>query len=342
MRYYRIEITDKDGNYIKDVRGQNIGPFESSTSPLSYTSPTPTKQPKSNGGALHISFDFPVIACDLNVTGGALTLYGLPATMLNQSVNLYLANIRVFAGFQNGLPLATSQAQRIPPRMIVSGQIWNAYGNWQGVEQTLNLVVNASEQYDDDGNPLELTYKGTKGEKLSDVIVRMMKGKFKKKAIRVDINPDIVLSESETGITYSSISDFAFALKENSKSQDVDIAVTPDTIVVYDRQAHGNSVTIAGWDLIGQPTWIDFNTVSFKIPMRGDISIADRVTLPRSLTSGPAGVLALSNNSRNKAFMNNSFFTGDFQVKSVRHVGDFRNPSGDAWVTIVEAIGIYR
>ncbi len=65
-----------------------------------------------------------------------LTIYGLPIDMLKQSVSLQGCLVRMKAGFVEGLPLANPQQQG----EVIYGEIYLAYANWIGTNQTLNLV----------------------------------------------------------------------------------------------------------------------------------------------------------------------------------------------------------
>ncbi len=123
MRYYRLEIRDKNGNIPLASDGTPIGPFDTSETP---------------GRGLHIEFDAPIFGYDVCGSGTLITIYGLPLSMLRQSVNLSGCLVTLTAGFQNGLPLANPHQAGI----IVSGEIYNPFANWIGTNQTLNFSVN--------------------------------------------------------------------------------------------------------------------------------------------------------------------------------------------------------
>jgi hypothetical protein len=80
-------------------------------------------------------------------------------------------------------------------------------------------------------------------------------------------------------------------------------------------------------DLIGQPSWIDMNSVNIVTVLRGDINVDDSIQLPPNtlFNVGPeAG--AVAGNQRSKLT-----FQGKFRVQKIHHVGDFRNPDGVQW-----------
>ena len=84
-------------------------------------------------------------------------------------------------------------------------------------------------------------------------------------------------------------------------------------------------------DLIGQPTWIDAPTISFKTVMRADINVGDYIKLPNTVaTSTPQSVIGTP-------LRNRPTFQGLFQVQIVRHLGNFRQPDAASWVTVFNA-----
>lgn len=325
MRRYELIIRGPDGRPMTDAAGRPIGPFAS--------------REAKNGAGLQITFDLPVLACDLNVTGGAVSLRGVPVTLLHSSVSYYRARIELYAGWQKGLPLVNPDQYGL----ILSGEVVNAWGNWQGTDQSLNFSVNPSVVYDREGRPVKIAVSGKKGERLAVVLRRALTAAFPERKIVTDIDADLTLAEDLNAVEYRSIGELAWSLKQVKSWYAIDVVVQPGRIVVYDRTYRGKVKTIAGTELTGQPTWVGQNTVSFKVPLRPDLAVSDIVSLPRALTSGSTGALTLNAaNGRNRTLMETPLFTGNFQVVSVRHLGDFRNPVADAWCTACEAVGLYN
>ncbi|HHH0130420.1 TPA: hypothetical protein ACPZFO_004667, partial [Yersinia enterocolitica] len=64
--------------------------------------------------------------------------------------------------------------------------------------------------------------------------------------------------------------------------------------------------------------------------MRADIQVGDHILMPKK--SRP--MIQASSFSQ---FRNDSAFTGEFIVQSVRLVGNSRQPDANSWVTIIEA-----
>ena len=328
MRSYLIEITDNKGKPITDGAGNEFT-FDSSTNPA---------------GALNISLDLPVMSEDVNVGGGMVIIGGLPLSMLSQNVNLWLANIKIYAGFQPGLPLATAQPQAT---LIMQGQVWNPYGNWEGTMQTLNLVVNPSSSLDDNGKPISISFAGKKGEKLADVLSRCLKKTYPNTTINIDIHQNLVLAEDMPSTPYSKLSLLAQMVKNNTPGMlnipgynGVQIVVQRGVIRVFDNTSSGGAKKILPEDLIGQPTWIGFNQISFKTPLRGDLMVGDYITLPQNIVDGPGALLAVSSSQAFAQMQQKVNFNGTFYISSMRHIGEYRNPTGTAWVTTFEAFPI--
>ncbi|EDX6190677.1 hypothetical protein CC950_003898, partial [Salmonella enterica subsp. diarizonae] len=142
MRYYRLEIINpKTGKPPVDSNGKPIGPFDTNETP---------------GCGLHVEFDFEVTGLDVVCSGTMLTIYGLPIDMLKQSVSLQGCLVRMKAGFVQGLPLANKDQQG----EVIYGEIYLAYANWIGTNQTLNLVINPSIRKTDDGKPFSIEGQG--------------------------------------------------------------------------------------------------------------------------------------------------------------------------------------
>ena len=327
MRYYRLDIINpKTGKPPVDCNGKPIGPFDTSKTP---------------GCGLHVEFDVEVAGLDVVNSGTMLTIYGLPIDMLKQSVSLQGGLVRMKAGFVEGLPLANPQQQG----EVIYGEIYLAYANWIGTNQTLNLVINPTVRKTDDGKPFSIEGEGLKGEKVGDVISRALQKAFPNKLIDCTVSDSLVLPEPWTG-KYTEIGSLAMVVKNasiammrNERYSGIAISILSDRIRIYDNASAkwGEPKTIHAHELVGQPTWIAPFTVSFKCPMRGDIRCGDVVKLPEGLYSGAASIVMANTTAPSVIAKNSTTFTGKFLVKSVRHIGSYLTADGDAWVTVFEA-----
>ncbi|WP_063102159.1 hypothetical protein [Escherichia coli] len=327
MRYYRLEIINpKTGKPPVCQNGDPIGPFDTT---------------RMLGCGLHVEFDFEVTGLDVVRSGTMLAIYGLPIDMLKQSVNLAGCLVRMKAGFVAGLPLANKDQQG----EIIYGEVYLAYANWIGTNQTLNLVINPTVCKTDDGKPFFIEGDGRTGEKVGEVISRALQKAFPNKLIDCTVSDSLVLPESWNG-TYEDIGSLAMVLRSASiammrdeKYSGIAISILSDKIRIYDNASAkwGEPKTIHAHELIGQPTWIAPFTVSFKCPLRGDIRCGDVVKLPEGLYSGAASIVMANTTAPSVISKNSTTFTGKFLVKSVRHIGSYLTADGDAWVTVFEA-----
>lgn len=331
MKYYKLEITDKDGNTPLDGAGNPIGPFDSSLTP---------------GSALHIEFDALITGYDVVSSGTNIAIYGVPVTMLRESTQLAGCQIDLTAGFTAGLPLANpGQAG-----LILSGQIYNPYANWLGTHQSLNFIVNPSPLLNDKGQAASITLDGKKGENLKDVLTRALTAAYPGFTLDISISDQLVLAEDGVGV-YTRLTQLAATLRSQSFSilnrddyTGVQMVMQNKTIRVFDNtQAAGGGIQILPAELAGQPTWIGPVSVSFKCPMRADLRCGDTVKLPENIISGPGALLAVNNERSYSSLREQVNFSGNFLITSVRHVGDFLNPDNDnSWVTIYEAVALAK
>lgn len=326
MRYYELDITDRAGRPIADAAGNAVGPFVSTDSPA---------------GALNIIFDIYITSPDVATGGTMLAIYGLPMAALSQSVNLFGANVTLYGGFSGGLPLERPEQQGI----LLHGKVFNPYGNWQGVNQSLNLIINPGLLTDKNGKTLNITLDGKKGEKLSDVLTRSLSAAYPDAKLDIRISDKLVLPEAWKGI-YNRPSQLAVAMKSASLGliseenySGISLVMQKGVVRFFDNLTASGARTINADELIGQPTWIGINRVSFKTPLRGDLMVGDSVYLPDSLVNGSASLLSVNTSEAFSAQRGKLNFSGDFIITSERHVGEFMNGSGEAWVTIFEAIG---
>lgn len=332
MKYYRLEITKPDGTTPRDDDGNPIGPFDTSKTP---------------GRGLHIDFDALITGYDVASSGTMIAIFGLPISMLRQSVKLNGCQLTLEAGFSSGLPLANPSQKGL----IVSGQIYNPYANWIGTHQSLNLIVNPSPLLNDEGQALSITISGKEGDKLSDVLRRALEISFPGFELDIEISEKLVLAEDENGV-YPRIAQLAAVIRSWSFSKinaesytGVQMVMQNQKIRVFDNTIAESKLgtKILAQELIGQPTWIGPTQVSFKCPMRADLRCGDVIELPKNITSGPFSILSV-NSSRSLAALRNTVnFSGAFLITSVRHVGQYLNPdNSNSWVTIYEAFGLVK
>jgi len=335
-RRYRVEITDLNGNPISDSKGNPIGPFDS----------------VGRSGALDIQFDVQSMGAGLMTADTCtVTIRGLPLSVLVQSVNLYNAIVTVYAGFdKTGLPLARAQA--IHYGMILRGQVFVPFANWQGINQSLNLGLINYTPVIASNDPFFFILAGQQGEDLETVALRGLLGAFPGAKINTKVMQGLILPETVSAVPYQSLAAYSNAINSLSRSiankngyGGIKIYAQKDFVVMTDFSAGIGASVVTLTELIGQPTWVGLNTLSIKVPMRADLNVGDTLTLQaptQASAKGPYGAVGavLTNNAgaAQLAAQGITTFSGNFVISSIRHVGAFRDTSPDSWVTIVEAI----
>ncbi|EKM5742883.1 hypothetical protein PU345_002160 [Enterobacter kobei] len=343
-RRYEITIEDKNGQPVGDAKGYQIGPWHSH------------QQERPLAGALDIEFDIQTLGAGLIAAqSSTLVIRGLPMSVMKQSVNLSQCVCTLNAGFGSiGLPLATSQS--VHYGMVLEGQIYTPYANWQGANQSLNLgLINYAPMLKMTGT---LRLSGQRGEKLGDMILRNMKEAYPGRRIVMSIADNLILPENVQSAEYDNMGAYSMAIgslsrgiMNDSKYPGIQIYMQKDFIAVSDLMYPLAGVThnIALEELIGQPSWEGFNSISVKVPLRADINVGDGLRLASytdctiySPYGGFGTILTSNGGAAMVARMQDTTFTGNFIVSGIRHVGAFRNPSADAWVSIITIVAVHK
>jgi hypothetical protein len=246
-------------------------------------------------------------------------------------------------GMQRGLPLANAQAGEAGT--LVKGYIWKCFGNWVMTDMTLNFVVLPGPAPDQQPQPnapnppprnIILNWK--KGSQLSDAVKQALQKAYPGWTPNVNISSQLVAPQDNIGY-YANLDDLNKTLREishqimtgNNTYPGVGICMQNGEITVDDGTASTGAKQLQFTDLIGQPTWIDFMTISIKVVMRGDLKWGQKITLPPTPTIITADAQSGDPNQK-------LTFQGTFTIQSMRHIGNFRQPDGSAWCTVIEAL----
>ena len=122
----------------------------------------------------------------------------------------------------------------------------------------------------------------------------------------------------------------------NSSYPGVTIVYQGGSIFVFDGTQTTVPVQIQFNDLVGQPTWIFANQIQIRTVLRGDISVGSMISLPLGSPSLP-GFVETTYPAFPSSIKYSTAFTGNFIVQAVRHVGNYRMPDGNAWISIFNA-----
>ena len=344
MRFYDLILADSAGNVFKPTN-DGLG-FKKSAGGSTFTS---WVNGKNNPGALHIDFDVP--AAPLNQAQGSakIAVYGVGLGMIGQASDLNGQTLTLSAGMKPGLPLATAAAAQ--SGLILQGTIFQAFGNWQGTTQTLELVVSppASQQ---DLKPIPSILWPAK-QPLATALFSTLQQAFAKFGMKANVNIANITQPVDGSHQYSTLSQLSDYIQQKSQElgkpsydtpdkeySGVQIKIVGNTIYAYDNQATASPKQLAFTDLIGQPTWISPGTVSFKTVLRSDIALGDYIQFPAKGLVAPYVLTSQAAAYPNTPARSKTAFQGQFWVTRVQHFASFRQPDADAWCTSFEAAAL--
>ena len=336
MRYYSIIISDPVSGQVYQP-DPNGGGFVKGKAGPTFTS-------YANGqtipGALNIELDMPVVAFDSPQGNGLVRVWGVGLQMIGQASDLSGANITISAGMQKGLPLANPAQAGI----IVQGSVYQAFGNWQGINQTLDLVVQCSSLAPDNG----IAFNWESGTPLQSALSTTLSQAFPnyKQDIKVGGNLQTPNDSAQIG-TYRSLGQFCSYLRGISQKAGqpvygdqypgVLVTIVGNTIKVYDGTQQQTPVKLAFQDLIGQPTWINPATVNFKTVLRSDIAVGSTIQFPQGIVA-PFALTSAAAAAPNSPARNKTVFQGVFSVVEVHHFANSRQPDADSWNSTFSAV----
>lgn len=310
MRYYDIAITPKG-----------------SSTPLSTWSSHP-------GGvydpaAANIEFDMPVLPYGTPAGGQSITIEGVSLQMISQAKQLAGRNLTIKAGMQKGLPLANPAQAGV----IIAGNIFQAFGNWEGTEMSLDFVLfPAVYDYNNQGN---FSFSWYAGSPLSDALKATLAITYPDFQISINIGSNLVLNNDEFNVchTLDEFASYIGDLTEGIFQQRVNITIQAGKIVVYDKTYQPSPVQIAFTDLIGQPTWIEPQVMQMKTVMRADLQLGSVITMPQGMQNAP-GLVNTTAASYPSSLKYESAFQNNFLITELRQVGSYRSSDSSAWSTI--------
>jgi hypothetical protein len=324
LRYYKIIITDENGEPVTDAAGNPIGPY------MSHVGERPIR------GALNVELNIPSFTFDQPTGGGFFRIWGLGLWVVSQGADLNGKKIQVFAGFLGGLPLSRRQPT---PGIILQGVIQQAYAVWDGTIQTLDLIIQGD--YGTVNDQKNIVFDCPAGAHLSDSIAAALKTAFPEFDVDASgLSPDLVTLSPLPGY-YGTLSEFATWLNQETRGiiggdtyRGVKISFKDGGLKVFDGTTKDDPLQIGFKDLVGQATWLDFGTLSFAAMLRSDMQVGDYVKLPEQL-------FAQNTPQSNSQYRNKSVFQGTFLITQVRHLGNFRQTAAsNDWITQYEVVQV--
>lgn len=320
MRYYDITITDPD-------TGKEIKRFTSYANELTIR------------GALNIEFDIPVVTVDTPAGGANLRIWGVDLPLINNASQFNGKNITIKAGMQKGLPLANLQVTANPARngVLFRGTIFQSFGNWQGLEQTLDFIIIVGKGYQKKNG---IMFNIEAGTSIQDGIKQTMENYGI--ASNIYVSPEFVTTKRITFLANDIVQfaqeinkislqiKYGSAWEASPKSNGINMTKTESGYLFFDNTYSPSPIKIDFTDCIGQPAWLDIVTCQIKTVLRSDMKVGDNVTYPKS------------NNINTKKsfsqFRNDINFVGTGQVIRLRHIGNFRQSDANSWITVVDIL----
>lgn len=347
MRYYDITLTNPDtGQVIKPSYFAALSGWNSTYSSFYNGQSLPN--------ALNVEFDIPVAPYAQPRQGAWLRVWGISLAEMAQAGQLNFANITLKAGMQKGLPLANPAQAGI----IMEGTVFQSFGNWRGVDMTLDMTL--LPPAGTDNKPVNLTLNWQRGQPLGPALQQALHTAFPTYTVPTPaISAQLVAKTDQKSLPYTKLSEFASMIQKLTTDPQytssivpigggtysgVDIIILPGKkIVAYDgtvdfgQNTFSNPKVIGFQDLIGQPTWISPVSINFACILRSDIGVGDYVMLPDRLAS-PYVLTTAAAAFIGTPARNSSALKGVFRVIEMHHFANFRQADGDSWVTTYDAV----
>lgn len=340
MRYYSIEIRNK---------GELIRPASLASLKLPETFAS-TVNGRNLPGALMVELN--LLSYNYHSFEGSsyVRVWGVSLQELAQSNNLSGYDILVKAGMSKGLPLAKPSQAGI----VAQGKIQQAFGNWIGTDQTLELQLLPGTG--SGIGPRNYSFNWPANTPLSQAMETVLAVALPREyRVKMAISQDLKFGAAQWG-TYGTLEDFAAAVFKISmmsqyqgivplsggKYEGVRITIKDKTVLVYDgtqdysTNSYNTPKQILFEDLIGQPTWMQGNELNFKCVMRADLSVGDYVKLPQGLSS-PYVITTPNAAIPGAPSRNKLTFTGTFKITRMQHFGNSRQPDAASWCTVMNA-----
>lgn len=311
MRAYYIRITAPDSGALLAF----------------YTSFNPDGS--TNGAALQVEFDIPEFAYGDPAGNAYLKISGVNYADIVAANNLNDADISVYAGMAKGLPLANPAQAGI----IFRGTVFQCFGNWVGTQSSLELICYAKEGTT--AKPVNLAYRWAKGEPMQASVTQALKIAYPGSVVTGGFDSALVYPEDQP-FAYQTLAQLGKFVLDTSKIiipaanyLGAQIVSTPGGFFLFDGTIAPKPKQISFLDLIGQPTWIDAGTMQFHVVMRADLSVGDVVAMP-------VGSNVVNTANSYARYRDTTAFQGSFTIKSIRHLGNSRQNSAEAWITVID------
>ncbi|HEV2549007.1 MAG TPA: hypothetical protein VGU20_16820 [Stellaceae bacterium] len=233
-----------------------------------------------------------------------------------------------------GLPLANPDQAGL----LVEGQVFQAFGNWIGTSQTLDLILGPS--VGSPRAPKNVVINWKAGTPLAAALAETLAAAFPGATRKISISGSLAVPYDQPGY-FTSLYEFSAWLQQVTARivgggyTGVKLVMDGGVIRAYDGTSPPSPKAMEFRDLIGQPTWIDFNKIQITMVMRGDLDVGDYIKLP------PQTIVTQTASSFPR-YRDKSAFQGTFEIALIHHCGHYRQPTAASWVTVVDAFAVPR
>lgn len=325
MRYYEITLTNP---------GNSTPARQWSSHPKGVFDP----------GALEIEFDCQVTDFATATQAFTITIHGVSLQDISQAQQFgsQIVNgvpqpgmtFSLKAGMKAGLPLANPKQAGL----LVVGEVIQSYGNWQGADMRLDLVVVPSSYTIN--NPGNLVLNWQSGTTLSQALQNTLSVAYPNVPLSINLSNQLVQSSVETHFC-STLQGMAQCLRGITQGYflgpsygGVRITAHNGQVFVWDDSYTPPTIQLAFTDFVGQPTWIGPNTMVMKLVLRADLQPGTMVRMPQGMQNSPGSVGTKPQSQYPSSRSYQTAFQGTFLISELRHIGSFRTPDGSSWVTI--------
>jgi hypothetical protein len=309
--------------------------------PQGSTTPAYTWTSQPNGiydpGSLQIEYDALVGLYGTPTGASTVRIRGIPLQLISQAQQFAGMTLELKAGMAApGLPLITpSQAGT-----ILKGNVYQSFGNWEGVEQTLDFVVMPGVYTIIDPGNFVLNW--TAGTQLSAALQQTFSVAYPNVPVDMNISADLVQNHDEPHVcgTLDQLAQVVGDITEGVFDNRVNIGIQSGRIVVFDQTYVPSPIQLNFNDFVGQPTWIAVNTVQIKMVARADLRLGGIIKMPQGLQNLPGIATATQNSALPNGAKYTASFQSNFIVNELRQIGNFRSNDAAQWVTVANCIAV--
>jgi hypothetical protein len=283
--------------------------------------------------ALQVEWDALVGPYGTPTGASTITIRGVPLQDLTQPQQFAGMTLELQAGMRAGLPLVNpAQAGT-----ILKGNIFQAFGNWEGVDQRLDFVVIPGNYTI--ANPGNFLLDWVAGMQLSDALKQTFSVAYPGMPVDMNISPDLTQDRDDVHVcgTLDQLAQTVGDITEGIFDNRVTIGIQAGRIVVFDQTYKSSPIQLAFTDFVGQPTWIGVNTIQVKMVARADLRMGGIVRMPQGLQNLP-GFVSTTASAYPSSIKYQTTFQNNFIVQELRQVGNFRAADATQWVTIVNCL----